>query len=210
MKLEKHTFRPMDLVGGEPVLDFVNTVTGRDVAGRDWLPDFGAVISWMRLGDAYPPVTIDAFEALAKRDPDAAAEALGRLKELREALFALLYRPRRDLAPDREPIAILEATWREARQASRLEFSAEGRLSIAIDVLKGGLDWLRYDMAVRTVDLLADADPGRLKVCAGENCAWVFADRSKAGRRRWCDMKTCGNAAKTRRHSKLRRTTYGN
>jgi predicted RNA-binding Zn ribbon-like protein len=39
----------------------------------------------------------------------------------------------------------------------------------------------------------------RLRLCAGTDCAWLFVDRSKAGRRRWCDMAVCGNKAKSRR-----------
>ena len=31
-------------------------------------------------------------------------------------------------------------------------------------------------------------------------CSARFYDRSPAGRRRWCSMQTCGNAAKARRH----------
>jgi Conserved protein containing a Zn-ribbon-like motif, possibly RNA-binding len=39
----------------------------------------------------------------------------------------------------------------------------------------------------------------RLRICQGPNCSWLFIDRSKAGRRRWCDMAVCGNTAKSRR-----------
>jgi predicted RNA-binding Zn ribbon-like protein len=28
----------------------------------------------------------------------------------------------------------------------------------------------------------------------------VFVDRSPGGKRRWCDMRTCGNQAKVARH----------
>jgi predicted RNA-binding Zn ribbon-like protein len=45
----------------------------------------------------------------------------------------------------------------------------------------------------------------RTRVCAGPRCGWLFIDRSKAGRRRWCDMATCGNAAKGRRNYQRRR-----
>ncbi len=40
----------------------------------------------------------------------------------------------------------------------------------------------------------------RLRVCANDDCRWAFEDTSRAGRRRWCDMSSCGNAAKARRH----------
>ncbi len=36
----------------------------------------------------------------------------------------------------------------------------------------------------------------RLKACPGPDCGWVFADRSRNGSRRWCQMSECGNRAK--------------
>ena len=38
----------------------------------------------------------------------------------------------------------------------------------------------------------------RLKMCAAEECRWVFFDRSKPGTRRWCASTLCGNREKTR------------
>ena len=32
------------------------------------------------------------------------------------------------------------------------------------------------------------------------HCRWIFYDTSRTGRRRWCDMATCGNRAKQARH----------
>jgi predicted RNA-binding Zn ribbon-like protein len=45
----------------------------------------------------------------------------------------------------------------------------------------------------------------RLRICAAEDCSARFHDRSPAARRRWCSMRTCGNAAKARRHRQRRR-----
>ena len=36
----------------------------------------------------------------------------------------------------------------------------------------------------------------RLKACPGPDCGWAFADRSRNGSRRWCQMSECGNRAK--------------
>lgn len=46
--------------------------------------------------------------------------------------------------------------------------------------------------------LRATARPGwtRVKACRGEDCRWVFQDRSRNCSRRWCDMTDCGNRAK--------------
>ena len=40
----------------------------------------------------------------------------------------------------------------------------------------------------------------RFRVCANDQCRWAFFDESRAGRRRWCDMSSCGNRAKAARH----------
>jgi predicted RNA-binding Zn ribbon-like protein len=44
----------------------------------------------------------------------------------------------------------------------------------------------------------------RLKMCASEECRWVFYDRSKPGTGRWCASALCGNRQKTRAYQ-LRR-----
>jgi predicted RNA-binding Zn ribbon-like protein len=40
----------------------------------------------------------------------------------------------------------------------------------------------------------------RVRICAAKTCSARFYDRSPAGGRRWCSMRTCGNVAKARRH----------
>ena len=40
----------------------------------------------------------------------------------------------------------------------------------------------------------------RLRRCANDACLWLFLDESKNATRRWCDMASCGNRAKARRH----------
>lgn len=62
------------------------------------------------------------------------------------------------------------------------------------------LDQARAAVAGSLAHYLADHDRRRLRVCANDTCRWLFVDRSPAGRRRWCDMRTCGNRAKVARH----------
>jgi len=55
------------------------------------------------------------------------------------------------------------------------------------------------------VEAVAAGTTDRFRICANDGCRWVFEDTSRAGRRRWCDMSSCGNRAKVRRYrSKLR------
>jgi len=46
----------------------------------------------------------------------------------------------------------------------------------------------------------------RLKVCASDECRWVFYDHSKPATRRWCSSTLCGNREKTRAYRTRRRT----
>jgi predicted RNA-binding Zn ribbon-like protein len=49
-------------------------------------------------------------------------------------------------------------------------------------------------------DLLTGAKLSKVKRCANPVCGWLFLDDSRAGKRRWCSMQSCGNRAKARRH----------
>jgi predicted RNA-binding Zn ribbon-like protein len=55
-------------------------------------------------------------------------------------------------------------------------------------------------LAAPIVGELASGNPERFRTCANDTCRWTFYDASPAARRRWCDMKTCGNRAKAARH----------
>ncbi|HWT95955.1 MAG TPA: CGNR zinc finger domain-containing protein [Solirubrobacteraceae bacterium] len=56
-------------------------------------------------------------------------------------------------------------------------------------------------IALDAARMLGSAEErARVRICASETCSARFYDRSPAGRRRWCSMQTCGNAAKARRH----------
>lgn len=69
------------------------------------------------------------------------------------------------------------------------------------------LEQARATVAGSLAHYLADHDEHRLGVCADESCGWLFIDESPAGRRRWCDMRTCGNRAKVARHRARARST---
>jgi hypothetical protein len=49
-------------------------------------------------------------------------------------------------------------------------------------------------------DALVIGELARIRRCADGRCPRVFFDGTKNGRRRWCDMATCGNRAKAARH----------
>ena len=55
--------------------------------------------------------------------------------------------------------------------------------------------------AASALSILADPrEYGRIKMCPGVECGWLFVDETRNGRRKWCLMETCGNRAKAARH----------
>ena len=56
------------------------------------------------------------------------------------------------------------------------------------------------ERGAEAADALIRAELERVRRCADPRCGRVFQDETKNGRRRWCDMATCGNRAKAARH----------
>jgi predicted RNA-binding Zn ribbon-like protein len=200
---ELHEFRDADFIGGHPAPDFVNTVTGRNGAPRDWLAGPAALADWGEKAGLLTSRESRDFLALCSADPAMAQAAFERAIGLREAIYALLDSVVRGIAPPAESLAKIESAWRSAAQESELVWTSDEGL--APEVAPGLPDIVRDRVALSFVDLGRELTSGRLRRCAGGNCAWFFFDTSKAGRRRWCDMAVCGNTAKYARARKAKR-----
>jgi predicted RNA-binding Zn ribbon-like protein len=127
--------------------------------------------------------------------------ALGRVKQLREALQMAYVAI---LTGRRVPEAVLDEIgmiWQEAQRRMRLEYSGD-RIDAIVSIDRSGLDLIRDSLVGGAIELLRHLPTDRARVCRGDRCGWLFIDSSKGGQRVWCDMATCGNAAKTRRHQK--------
>ena len=64
-----------------------------------------------------------------------------------------------------------------------------------------------WPVAHSAAGLLTADDLARVRECAAEHCTWLFVDHSKNRSRRWCDMQSCGNAAKVRRYRSRKQLT---
>jgi predicted RNA-binding Zn ribbon-like protein len=66
-------------------------------------------------------------------------------------------------------------------------------------------DWVVGELADSAAALMANGEPGRLKVCGNPSCTWLFYDESTNRSRRWCDAAICGNLVKVREFRARRR-----
>jgi predicted RNA-binding Zn ribbon-like protein len=196
------SFSGRDLVGGNPALDLVNTVTARNTATPlDWLDSYERLLEWARLANITEEKVLTHLSEQAAGSFNSAVRALARLKQFREALHTAYAAV---LQEKRVPGAVLDeigVIWREAQGRMRLEYT-ENRIEARVSIDASGLDLIRDCLAAGAIDLLRCFPPDRARVCRGDRCGWLFIDSSKGGQRAWCDMATCGNAAKTRRHQK--------
>jgi predicted RNA-binding Zn ribbon-like protein len=195
--VEPHVFSARDFVGGDPAIDFVNTVTGRDQLPRDWLDSYARLLDWAALVKILPADALQQLAKQAKRQPAAAAGALARAKVLRENLFSLLAGIKSGSAPSKDVLALLRKHWVAGVSAHELRWdNGQVVMELRNEV---DLDLIASTVAYRIVEHVLARPMDRLRMCQGSNCSWLFVDTSKGGRRRWCDMAVCGNAAKSRR-----------
>lgn len=202
--IESHRFAARDIIGGDAALDFINTVTGRDQLPRDWLDSYTRLLEWAALVRLLPENILRALTRRAKTEPKAAAAALTRAKVFRETLFALLKGIVSGSAPPKAVLALLREHWIAGINAHELRFD-DGRVVAELRNDAADFDLITSMIAYRMVENVLQLPKDRLRICHGPNCSWLFIDSSKAGRRRWCDMAVCGNAAKFRRFQKRSR-----
>jgi predicted RNA-binding Zn ribbon-like protein len=196
---ERYAFQRSDLVGGHVVLDLVNTVTGRDSRPTDWLENYQRLLEWAALTDAFDPKALHMLKRMSRADEGAATRALNRLRDLREAVYTVVVAAIRSEPSPERALAQMERHWKTAVDASQLTF-LERRMQLELDVQRSGLDHPTHLLALSAFDLLQALPLERMRECAGPRCTWIFIDRSRGGQRRWCDMATCGNQAKSKRY----------
>ncbi|MFJ1732911.1 CGNR zinc finger domain-containing protein [Streptomyces sp. NPDC088254] len=186
------------LVGGHPVLDFVNTVAWRLDSVRTADRVQGAE-AWARWAVAGGLLTADRAEALlqeAPADSASAKDATAALVDLRATLCPILDALVDDEAPPAEEWEALRRSLMQAREDATLPPTFPLRWQSGADRLGD----LRHALALLTEDLLGGDDLGRIRRCAGPGCGWFFLDRSRSGTRRWCSSDDCGNRDRARRH----------
>ncbi len=180
-------------------VDFANTLTYERGTPVEHLLDVEALLAWLRDRGLISDRARAAEGQRLAHDEAEAARRMERFRFLRALLAGIATRLSADEPPTRNQIRQLNHVLRHGLHYHQLELDAdEARYSVA--QVGDRLDQARATIAGSFASFLAEDDPARLRVCANDGCREVFIDRSPTGRRRWCDMRTCGNQAKVARH----------
>jgi predicted RNA-binding Zn ribbon-like protein len=204
----------MKRVGGDPCLDFVNTVGGRrpdgparldTVVQDDKLVGYLDLVAWACHAGGTTETHGRALAGRARRRPAEAARVLARAKRFREALHRTLRALLRRARPDPEDLEVLNVEIAAAREQERL-VPAVAALRWQTAGTAERLESVLWPVARAASALLTSGDLSRLRQCGGDGCGWLFLDRSRNRSRRWCTMEDCGNVSKVRKfRQRLRR-----
>lgn len=199
---------PFKYVGGDPSIDLVNTVdwTSRGLT-EERLEDYERLARWAEGAGIIAPRRATQLRALADERPRVAERVHRDAIELRAMLRALFTAVERGERLERVPEL---AAFNDLLGVvlPRLELAA----ARAVDGGTPRLRWSWRDAAERldsilwpvvrsAADLLVSDEAARIRECGGEDCGWMYVDRSRNGLRRWCQMETCGNREKSRRRA---------
>jgi predicted RNA-binding Zn ribbon-like protein len=118
-----------------------------------------------------------------------------RLRELREAIRALLVANQRDAAA---------GVIRRLSGAVQLGVAIDDTGRTALEPARGGVDGAVATLLGILHEAQLTGDWARMKAC--RHCEYAFFDRSKNRSARWCAMSICGNRTKNRAYYRRRRT----
>ena len=182
--------------GGRPAVDLVNTHRERWRRGVETLVTPEDLATWL--------VQAGVMEMEMASSPGAVVvtrKVLAQAIDLREAIDTLLVG-----AIDGTPVTSTEAItliddWLVfAGVRPQLVAGTDGAPLLteraAADSPRRALGTIALDAAT----MLGTDQRARIRICASDTCSGRFFDRSPAGKRRWCSMRTCGNVTKARRH----------
>jgi predicted RNA-binding Zn ribbon-like protein len=173
---------------GRLSLDFCSTLLWRHCAPSEQLRSPADLGRWLE-------------EAGLRPAPTSTGEEDHRIAlELREAIYAMVHAHLEGKRFTSAQVAIVNAVAAHATPMPRIGRNKE--VSWAAD--EAALACLAC-VARDAIELLTSPLAGRVRECAAPDCAFLFLDTSRPGKRRWCAMNRCGNRQLVREHRERRR-----
>lgn len=182
--LQSHAPAEAPMIGDHLAMDMLNTEAhslGRVV---DYWQSGEDVLAWFQRQALASPARMETADL---------ADLLAQAKELR-ALARRLIKGRLEAQPG-DP-GSLNSYLHAYLSAPHLALDGEGKVSLTRIVRAEPLAQLLGQLAEAVAQLLAEGDFGLVKQCAHPECILWFYDRTKAHKRRWCSMASCGNRYK--------------
>lgn len=190
-------------------LDFINTLDDRfSGEPKELLNSYIDLARFSEDARALSDMQVDRLLAASMQSPDEAQRALRSAIELREAMYQVFWALIRKKPAPAGPLYVLNGYIHEAAQHMNL-VARGGRFEWQFDEKSNNFDAPLWPIARSAAELLASDRLQFVRACASKTCEWLFLDESKNHRRRWCDMRQCGNRAKVRSFYKRKMKNSG-
>jgi predicted RNA-binding Zn ribbon-like protein len=195
----------LDLIADDLALNFANTESGRGFPShQNHFRDAGNVVEWLRHAKALPVEETDRLRKRVAENAHLAGDLLAQAVTLRKAIHDIGAAIGHGAKPPEAALASLSAL--HARCVAEAELAAGvAACRWAWNVRASPVEAALGPIALAAVRLFTEGDFHRIRECGGHACGWLFYDRSKNNRRRWCEMEVCGNRAKQKRLAARRR-----
>jgi predicted RNA-binding Zn ribbon-like protein len=201
---------PFTFIAERLWLDFVNTDDLRRGVRFDALREFETFVQWLEAANVVDTERAAGLRRRAHQQPSGAAAALVDARRVRASLRALAERGNTTEKARIDTITEINRILGRSAGTRRLEPKGDGTFARSFVPVGDAFAGLMIPVVESAADALVIGELARIRRCADGRCPRVFYDGTKNGRRRWCDMATCGNRAKAARHRiRLRQTDDG-
>ncbi len=191
-----------DLSGGALCLDFANTVSHRHLPQRraEHLGGYADLVAFAEQSSLIPPNLAASLRVRASRSQAESRSVFRKSIVLREALYRAFSALAAGKHARLEDIQQIDDFTLEALKHRKLiRTNGDYRWQWQSDG-SNLLERILWPIAESAANLLTSEDRAAIRECGAPDCEWLFLDHSRNGSRRWCDMKSCGNRQKARRH----------
>ena len=191
---------PFVFIGERLWLDFVNTEDTSRGARIDALVEFDEFVGWLQTATVLDAERAAAIRRRALQQPTGASAALIDARRVRASLRALAERGHHFPLIRGTVLSEVNRVLGRSAGTRRVEQRDDGTYIRTFVPVGDAFAGLLMPIVESAADALIGGELLRVRRCAAARCSRVFHDATKNGRRRWCDMATCGNRAKAARH----------
>ena len=202
------TIEEMQLDGGIACLDFINSAfdTEKEIVVERLHTYHDLLILAKRL-HLLKRDSLKTLTRLAGKQPAKAQQILLTARRVRKVMFKVFNALAHGSLEQLDPKFLQKFNKQITSALSTQAFMVKG--THLYMTWKNGQDNLMQPLQaflLSAYELLINEDQRYIKQCGA--CEWLFIDKTKNHRRKWCDMQTCGSSEKSRRYYNRKKTIH--
>lgn len=201
---------PDVLPAGKLCLEFANTANWHAADEPvETLHSYDDIVDWAARVGVRSQESAQALKALAQARPALAGQVYTWAIELREAIYRIFVAIAEQRDPAPADLALINEALPLAFTLPEI-VKSDHEYAVRWRGDESGLDSILWPILRSAARLLTEGEHSRVGQCADDRgCGYLFYDTSRNRSRRWCDMNSCGNRAKSQRHYARHRNAAG-